>query len=79
MPEPTGQSPLPDPATQPAELKRRQRNATAAGLVTFVAVILLCFQTSNATLKSYSFFVAAVPGLIVYLLVGLRGVKRPPR
>ena len=77
MPEPTGQAPLPDPATQAAELKRRQRNATAAGLVTLAVVIVLCFQTDNATLKSYSFFVGAVPAIIVYLLVATRGSKGP--
>lgn len=68
---------LPDPATLLAEGKRIRRNATIAGLVTLVVVILLVFQSSNDTLKSYSFFVGVVPALIVYFIVGLRGAKGP--
>jgi hypothetical protein len=73
--DPTGQSA--DPVAVLAEVKRRRRNASIAGLATLVIVILLVFQMGSDTLKSYSFFVGAVPALVVYFLVGTRGLKGP--
>jgi len=70
-------SSTPDVAAFLEQVKRRRRYATIAGLVTLVVVILIVFQMGSDTLKSYSFFVGAVPALVVYFLVSFYGLKRP--
>lgn len=59
-----------------AQVKRRRRYATIAGFATLFVIILVVFQIGNDTLKSYSFFVAVIPALVVYFLVGFYGLKR---
>jgi hypothetical protein len=60
-----------------AYAKRQRRNASIAGVVTLVLVMVLVSFTSSDKLREYGFFVAFVPAFLVYMYVGTRKPKGP--